>query len=194
MSGLSEILKAAEWAATLHAQQDRKGSRSEPYIGHLIEVASLLANVAGVTDAPTIIAAFLHDSVEDGHATRKKIFEEFGAEIAGIVAELSDPSGLGEGARRRRQVEHASSLSRSAKLIKLADKISNVREIAEQPPVDWSSEEIKDYVLWGKKVVERLRGTNASLEQLFDQVAEAALTRAHSIGPDSPSIHTSPSA
>lgn len=189
-----DILTAASWAAKLHSDQRRKGSRAEPYIGHLLEVACLLSNVGQVRDPSTLVAALLHDAVEDGHTTLGHISIKFGVDVRDIVAELTDPSGLTEQDRRRRQIDHASQLSIAAKQIKLADKTSNIREIGEQPPDDWTDAKVAEYIDWGRRVVENLRGTNSCLEEAFDRVVADALESIQTGVADSPSTQCSPSA
>lgn len=166
---IGKIVRAAAFAATRHAGRKRKGGG--PYIDHLIEVADLAASVAEVRDADAIAAAYLHDAVEDGLARRSEIERLFGPTVAGYVDELTDPEGSGEEERRHRQVEHASHLSPAAKTIKLADKISNIRDVTRSRPDGWSDERLAEYIEWGRSVVEGLRGVSPPLEKLFDDAA-----------------------
>ena len=171
---IRRIARAADFAARRHAGQQRKGARGEPYVNHLAEVASLVADSGG--DGDVVAAAYLHDVVEDGHARPAEIVEAFGSRVAGLVEELTDDMTLAKDERRRRQVEHAPSLSPDAKRIKLADKISNLREMAEQPPRDWSVEDRRSYAEWGREVVDSgLRGVDAQLEAAFDRAYDAVL-------------------
>ncbi len=137
----------------------------------------MIANVGGIDDYDVLIAAILHDTVEDVGVTREEIAERWGEEVASIVAEVTDDKSLPKPERKRLQVEHAPHLSRKAKLVKIADKISNIRDVTNNPPKDWDMQRRIDYVIWGENVVAGLRGTNAALEMLFDETAEAAKKR-----------------
>lgn len=170
MDNLSKILDAASFAAKKHKDQKRKGSDGEPYINHPIEVANLLTNVGGVNDPDMIITALLHDTVEDCGVSFEEIEEKFGTVVADYVRELTDDKSLPKAERKQLQIEHAPHLSHGAKQIKLADKISNIRDITANPPDGWSVERRREYVEWGKKVVAGLRGVNSDLEHCFDEV------------------------
>lgn len=170
------LLRALEFAADRHRDQRRKDRLGSPYINHLIAVADLLANTGGVTDPIVLAAGVLHDTVEDVGVTLDELGAGFGAEVRGIVAEVTDDKTLPKAVRKQRQVEHAPSLSARAKLVKLADKIANVRDVIDRPPVMWPRERREGYLVWSAAVVAGCRGTNAALEQLFDR--EAARGRA----------------
>jgi len=174
MNNLSKLLEAASFAAQKHTGQHRKGDTKEPYINHPIEVADLLANAGGVEDIDVLIAAVLHDTVEDVGVKKEEIAERFGDRVAGIVMEVTDDKSLPKAERKRLQVEHAPHLSREAKLVKLGDKISNIRDVTDDPPSDWDSERRKEYVEWGEAVVKGLRGVNEGLERTFDDTVERA--------------------
>lgn len=169
MNDLSTLLKAASFAAKKHSQQKRKGADGEPYINHPLEVANLLANVGKIEDYNILIAGILHDTVEDTETTREELTELFGAEVCGFVLEVTDDKSLAKQERKQKQIEHAPHLSHGAKQIKLADKISNIRDVTNNPPHDWSKERRLEYVAWGEKVVAGLRGANSELEKCFDE-------------------------
>ena len=174
MDSLSKILTAASFAAQKHKDQKRKGSDGEPYINHPIEVANLLVNVGKIEDADVIVAGLLHDTVEDCGVSFEEIGERFGSVVAGYVRELTDDKSLPKAERKRLQIEHAPHLSHGAKRIKLADKISNIRDVTQNPPDGWNVDRRREYVEWGENVVAGLRGANQELEKLFDQVVEEA--------------------
>jgi GTP diphosphokinase / guanosine-3',5'-bis(diphosphate) 3'-diphosphatase len=188
-----KIFRAASFAAEKHSNQRRKGARAEPYINHPIEVANLLVNVGKIDDADVIAAGLLHDTVEDCGVSFEEIGERFGHAVADYIRELTDDKSLPKAERKRLQVEHAPQLSHGAKQVKLADKISNIRDITISPPADWSLERRREYVDWGWNVVAGLRGANAELEKLFDETVEAAMKEIGQAG-DPPSTQTSPSA
>jgi guanosine-3',5'-bis(diphosphate) 3'-pyrophosphohydrolase len=168
------VLRAADTAARWHVHQRRKGIAQEPYINHLLEVASLVAEAAGGTDPNLVIAALLHDAVEDQGVPVELIAREFGKPVSDIVMEVTDDKALPKEERKRRQIKTAPKKSREAKLIKLADKTSNLRTIASSPAADWSVERRLEYVEWARSVVAGLRGTSPWLEQQFDDAATAA--------------------
>jgi (p)ppGpp synthase/HD superfamily hydrolase len=175
MNDLVSVLRAADAAGRWHVHQRRKGIAQEPYINHILEVASLVTQATGGTDINTVIAALLHDAVEDQGVTKETIGSEFGKHVADIVMEVTDDKSLPKDVRKRKQVENAPKKSREAKLIKLADKISNVRAVANSPAPDWSVERRLEYVEWAKSVVAGLRGTSPWLELQFDEAVEQAV-------------------
>jgi guanosine-3',5'-bis(diphosphate) 3'-pyrophosphohydrolase len=71
--------------------------------------------------------------------------------------------------RKRLQIEHAAHASHKAKLVKLADKICNLRDISVSPPATWSLERQQEYFEWAKQVIDQVRGTNPHLEAAFDR-------------------------
>lgn len=174
MDDVRLLLEAAAFAAKKHTGQKRKGKDEEPYINHPLEVADLLASVGEVTDFDVLIAGLLHDVIEDTATTEQDIAARFGPKTAGIVAEVTDDKTLPKAERKRLQVEHAPHLSHGAKLVKLADKISNITDILDRPPDDWSDRRRREYVEWGVSVVAGLRGTNTQLEERFDRLVERA--------------------
>lgn len=174
MSDLAQVLAAASFAASRHRNQRRKGANGSPYVNHPIDVAHELAATGGVADLDVLLAALLHDTIEDTGTRPAEIEERFGPAVLRLVEEVSDDKTLPKAERKRLQVEHAASLSRGAKLIKLADKICNVREVTLDPPHDWSTVRRCEYLDWAAAVVAGLRGTNEELEHAFDRSAEMA--------------------
>ena len=162
------ILKAAAFAARKHRDQRRKGAEAPPYINHPLELAWVLAEVGGVTDAATLCAALLHDTIEDTDTTREELAQEFGAEVAALVAEVTDDKSLSKAERKRMQVEHAASISDKAKRVKLADKICNLADVATSPPAGWDLDRRREYFDWARSVIDRLRGVDPALEAAFD--------------------------
>lgn len=165
----NKLLAAIAFAAQKHRDQRRKDESASPYINHPIALANFLANEGGIDDERVLIAAILHDTIEDTETSEQELVREFGQEIASIVLEVTDDKSLPKDERKRLQIEHAASLSRRAKLVKLADKVCNLRDIAETPPADWTLERRQAYFDWAKAVVDRLRGANPSLEHIFDE-------------------------
>lgn len=147
-AGVGLLLRAVEFSAERHRGQRRKGVDASPYINHSIEVAAMLANVAGVRDLAILIAAVLHDTIEDTRTSPEELEAAFGPEVRLLVQEVTDDKTLPKAERKRLQVKHAPQLSPSAKLIKLADKVSNVRDVTDRPPSDWSVERRREYLDW----------------------------------------------
>jgi (p)ppGpp synthase/HD superfamily hydrolase len=168
------VLRAADAAARWHVHQRRKGSAQEPYINHLLEVASLVAEATHGKDPRLVIAALLHDAIEDQEVPSELIAREFGKEVSDLVEEVTDNKRLAKDDRKRLQVEKAHQKSNLAKMIKLADKTSNLRAIAFSPSPSWSVKRRLEYIDWSKQVVSGLRGASPWLEQQFDRAAEEA--------------------
>jgi len=179
------VLKAADTAARWHAKQRRKGVVQEPYINHLLEVAMLVAEATHGDDPKLVMAALLHDAIEDQEVSRAMIASAFGEEVAGIVVEVTDDNSLPELDRKRRQEETADQKSRQAKLVALADKISNLRAIAVSPAEGWSEARNLDYVAWARRVSVGLRGVEGN-DWLGNQFDEAAADAERSIRETAP--------
>jgi guanosine-3',5'-bis(diphosphate) 3'-pyrophosphohydrolase len=165
---LALILNAAAFAADRHRRQRRKDADASPYINHPLALAAILADEAGVTDASVLAAALLHDTVEDTDTKPEELVARFGPAVAGIVAEVTDDKKLLKPERKRLQIVHAGTASRGAKLVKLADKIANLRDITTSPPADWDTARKAGYFDWAAKVIDRVRGVHPGLEALFD--------------------------
>jgi len=171
---LPKLLQAISFAAQKHSAQKRKGADAQPYINHPLEVLNLLASVGKIEDYNVLIAAVLHDTIEDTETTEKEITELFGADVCEMVLEVTDDKSLPKAQRKQLQIEHAPRLSNGAKYIKLADKISNIRDVSENPPDGWSNERRREYIQWGENVIAGLRGANGNLENYFDQLIKTA--------------------
>lgn len=165
---LGLVLAAAMFAARKHRDQRRKDQERSPYINHPLNVAHILYIEGGVRDPIVLAAALLHDTVEDTETTPEELVAHFGAAVAGIVAEVTDDRTLPKVQRKQQQIEHAPHISREAKLVKLADKISNLRDVAHAAPVGWDEARRLEYFEWAGRVVAGLRGTHFALEQVFD--------------------------
>lgn len=169
MTALELLLDALAFAADKHRRQRRKDPEASPYVNHPIALARILTHEGGVRDATVLAAALLHDTVEDTQTTTGELKRRFGARVASIVAEVTDDKTLPSATRKRLQVEHARTLSRGARLVKLADKIANLRDLRTSAPPDWTLERREQYFEWAREVVDQMRGTNAALEKAFDR-------------------------
>src|SRR5690349_21190834 len=167
-AGLALLLEALAFAAHKHRDQRRKDAEASPYINHPIALADVLVNEGGVTDFEVLCAALLHDTVEDTATTHEELVDAFGPRIARIVAEVTDDKTLPKAERKRLQIEHAPTLRREAKLVKRADKLVNLRDVAERPPAKWDLARRREYFDWARQVVDGMRGTHARLEAAFD--------------------------
>ena len=173
-TGLLLVVRPAEFAARRHSDQRRKGSAAEPYVNHLTEVAGLLAEATDGRDPALVAAGFLHDTLEDTPTTREELETQFGPEIAAIVAEVTDDKSLPKAERKLLQVATTGKKSDHAKLLKIADKTSNLRALAASPPAGWDRARLLDYVDWAEQVVAHCRGLNEFLERAFDTAAAEA--------------------
>ncbi len=167
---LTLTLRALAFAAWKHRDQRRKNAEASPYINHPIALATVLRTEGDVDDAVVLAAALLHDTIEDTETTWDELRGEFGDDIANVVLEVTDTKWLNKDTRKKLQVQKASKSSQRAKLVKLADKICNLRDMVVSPPVDWSLERQQKYFDWAKDVVDRLRGTHSKLERRFDDI------------------------
>jgi guanosine-3',5'-bis(diphosphate) 3'-pyrophosphohydrolase len=168
--GIALLLKAIKFAAWKHKDQRRKDANASPYINHPIALASVLQEEGDVADPSVLAAALLHDTIEDTETTYEELRGQFGDAIADIVLEVTDTKWIDKAVRKRLQISKAGHASERAKLVKLADKICNLRDIIASPPADWSPERKREYFDWAKKVVDQVRGANAKLERRFDRL------------------------
>ena len=171
------VTRVVDFAAFKHRGQRRKGAAGEPYFNHLAEVASLVAKATEGRDPLAVLGALLHDTIEDTPTTEDELEAEFGADVARLVAEVTDDKRLPKAERKRLQVETAPRKSDRAKLIKIADKTSNLRGIANSPPTDWDLARKQEYFAWAARVVEGCRGVNPWLETVFDDAHRDGLAR-----------------
>jgi guanosine-3',5'-bis(diphosphate) 3'-pyrophosphohydrolase len=168
-AGLSLIVHALGFAATSHAGQRRKDADATPYINHPIALVDVLVNEAGIDDPIILAAAILHDTIEDTAATVELIERRFGPRVAAIVAEVTDDRSKLKAERKRLQIVNAAGASYEARLVKLADKICNLRDMHASPPNGWDLDRRREYFDWARAVVDQMRGTHPRLETLFDQ-------------------------
>ena len=174
MSEIVLITRALRFAAERHSTQRRKGQAKEPYVNHLAEVAELVAKATEGRDTNLVVAALLHDTVEDTETVPEELITEFNSDIAQLVREVTDDKSLSKQDRKNLQVANASKKSPRAKLLKLADKTSNLRSIAHSPPEDWDTARKQEYINWATEVVAGLKGVNPWLEELFDEALKGA--------------------
>lgn len=169
---MDRLVAAINFAAKAHRNQRRKDAAKTPYINHPIEVMNFLAQ-SGVTDVDTLCAAVLHDTVEDCGVTRAELEREFGANVANIVMECTDDKSLAKEIRKQQQIIHAVAASAGAKMVKCADKLSNLGDLDSNPPPKWSPDEIDGYFIWSYHVWLAARGhcinVDAKLHELFEK-------------------------
>jgi guanosine-3',5'-bis(diphosphate) 3'-pyrophosphohydrolase len=168
-----QISRALDYAARKHVSQRRKGEAQEPYINHLAEVAYLLAEATGGNDINLVIAGLLHDCIEDQGVTHEELVELFGRDVADLVRDVTDDKNLPKAERKRLQISHAPHKSDRAKMLKIADKTSNLRALMISPPRGWDDKRKRDYFDWAQAVVAGCRGVNAFLEAKFDEAYRA---------------------
>ncbi|XP_008335319.1 guanosine-3',5'-bis(diphosphate) 3'-pyrophosphohydrolase MESH1 [Cynoglossus semilaevis] len=164
------LLETVNFAAEKHRNQRRKDVDSTPYINHPIGVAQILSHEGGITDIEVLQAALLHDTVEDTDTTFAELEAKFGQTVARIVSEVTDDKSLPKQERKRLQVDHAPHSSNQAKLVKLADKLYNLRDLNRCTPVGWTAQRTQEYFVWASEVVKGLRGTNLVLEEKLEEL------------------------
>lgn len=168
------VMEALGFAAQAHANQRRKGAAQEPYVNHLIEVAALTAQATQGLDETAILAALLHDVVEDTPVTLAELSDRFGPEVAVVVAETSDDMSLPKAERQRARIANAPGKSPTARLVKTADVISNLRAIGKSPPAGWGCDRQLGYLEGCRTLVSAMHGGHPGLERVFAAtVAEA---------------------
>jgi (p)ppGpp synthase/HD superfamily hydrolase len=190
LNPIVRLTQAYNFAALKHVGQRRKGEAAEPYINHLTEVAQLAAEATD-GDVDVVIAAILHDTLEDTDTTFEELDAAFGPRIAGIVAEVTDDKSLPKQARKDLQVTHAAHASPAAQVVKLADKTSNLRSMAASPPAGWPPERKREYVTWAQRVVAGCRNASPWLAAQFDAAAAALDAKAESATRGKTSAHFS---
>ena len=166
----NRIVEAAHFAAIKHKSQRRKDVDKTPYINHPLALANVLAVECDIDDVEVICGALLHDTIEDTDTSEDELVQAFGETIAQIVIEVTDDKSLPKLERKEAQVSHSPHISHRAKLVKLADKICNLRDVSSSPPIGWSVERRQEYFDWAARVVSGLRGAHPGLESLFDDV------------------------
>jgi guanosine-3',5'-bis(diphosphate) 3'-pyrophosphohydrolase len=174
LAPLRLVSEAAELAARRHNGMARKGRGSEPYINHLAEVANLLSTATDGADAELVAAGWLHDTIEDTETTREELAQRFSERVASLVVECTDDMSLPKSERRRLQVIDARKKSPGTKLIKIADKISNIGARIHPDPSADERDDLADYTRWAEQVVAGCRGGNAFLDQTFDKTVKLA--------------------
>ena len=167
-NSLPRFIQALEFASRKHSTQRRKDAEASPYINHPIALVSILAVEAGIDDPDVLCAALLHDTIEDTATTYEELVGHFGQPIAGIVCEVTDDKNLPKQVRKQAQIEHAPALSRAAGLVKFADKIANLRDVADCPPADWPVQRRQEYFDWAKAVVDGIHDVPPRLQHLFN--------------------------
>jgi GTP diphosphokinase / guanosine-3',5'-bis(diphosphate) 3'-diphosphatase len=175
------LIQAIKFSSFRHRTQRRKDASGSAYIHHPIQVMELIWDVGEIRDRDILIAALLHDTIEDTVRPtsleevnlKQEIADLFGKEVLAMVLEVTDDKKKDDKVRKQLQIDHAPALSFGAKIIRLADKTANLQDIIDNPPVFWSRARKSEYFDWAEKVVAGLRGVNPNLEKRFDQVVQA---------------------
>ena len=177
------LLLATLLAERAHRHQTRQ-SDGCPYLIHPLRVAQLVAEHLPA-DWPegedVVIAAVLHDTLEDTTLSAEQITAQLGPRVTALVEEVTNPS-LGKVDKKRWQVEHATTLSRGACLIKMADKLDNLRDHLQTPI--WGLRRTQGYLLHAREVVDRMPHSSPALRAALDQIwAEGVIRAADGEGP-----------
>lgn len=171
------IIKAVDFAAKKHRNQRRKNPDKDPYINHPIDVMNRL-RIAGISNPEVLVAAVLHDTIEDTDTTYSELIELFGGNIADFVLEVSDNKDLSKKDRKLGQIEHAKHLSKEATLVKMADKLSNLTDLTNRKPEGWSDERVRGYFIWAHRVIEMMNDEykNVLLLKQLDHIFKTHMT------------------
>jgi len=169
---INQFVSALAYSASKHSGQMRKDAAKSPYINHPIALVDVLVNEGGVLSWDVLCAALLHDVIEDTPTTADELLEVFGKKITSIILEVSDDKSLPKEERKLRQIKYASHSSHEAKLVKLADKICNLRDILKSPPSGWDASRKLAYIDWAAAVVDGIRGSNSRLEKVIDALLD----------------------
>ncbi len=172
---MNKLIKAFRFAAEKHSLQRRKNISATPYINHAIEVAEYISTVGGITDENVLIAAVLHDSIEDTNTSREEIASHFGNDVLSLVLECSDDKSFDYHERKKLQITNASSKSKNAKMISIADKVCNVQSIINDPPANWSLNRRLAYVKWAIEVMDGLFGHNPTMDTHAKEILEMCM-------------------
>lgn len=170
MNELERLTDAVLYASGIHAEQRRKGLPTEPYFGHLAEVAHLVATATQGGDLNLVIAAYLHDAMEDQGRSREELTTQFGEDVAALVAEVSDDKNSPQALRKARQIEQAGGCSPRARILNIAVKCANLAALIYSPPRDWPLARKQEYFDWAQQVVAGCRGGSPWLEAHFDEL------------------------
>lgn len=169
--------EACDFAAKKHEMQRRKNEKETPYINHPLEVARFIAVFGGIESANILCAAVLHDVIEDTNTTYRELETDFGKSVADIVLEVTDDKKSSKIERKKKQIEKMKTASPEAKMVKIGDKISNVKSTLEDPPKNWGKAENIGYAVWSKKVVDACRDANPKLATVFDTIFKSLLEK-----------------
>lgn len=169
------VIKCVNFAAVKHKDQRRKDELATPYINHPLGVANILVQEGDVHDPLVLLAAILHDTVEDTDTNFEELEREFGVAVSNVVREVTDDKNLPKLERKRLQVLNAPNRTKEAKLVTLADKLYNLRDIEKGPPNGWSTERVYAYIKWAKEVIDGCRGINRNLEKELDVIFDKYL-------------------
>ena len=129
-----------------------------PYVLHPMRVALSLFQQGKVRAVNVIVAALLHDTLEDTFTTAQELQELFGESAANTVREVTETD-------KARQLQKAPSLGANARLVKLADRLDNVRDLLRSKPIAWNDIRAHHYCAHGNKLADVLRGTSPELER-----------------------------
>ncbi|XP_065337653.1 guanosine-3',5'-bis(diphosphate) 3'-pyrophosphohydrolase MESH1 [Cloeon dipterum] len=168
------LVRCAFFAAHKHRNQRRKNDDKSPYINHPLGTAFILTNEAGITDPIVLQAAILHDTVEDTDTSFEEIERHFGPKVRAVVSEVTDDRTLEKQERKEAQVKNGPKKSHEAKLVKLADKLYNLRDLSSPNgrPKDWDDERVREYFRWARRVVQGLKGTHDELEKKIFELCD----------------------
>lgn len=167
------IRQASKFAAKKHQGQFR-GDGKTPYIAHPIGVAKILQQ-AGIDDPDTLIAAVLHDTIEDTSTTKREISKLFGRRVAELVVNVTNNPHHDKEQTKLAQITESRTRGDRANMIKVADKTYNLRDMIASPP-NWTREKKIAKTNHAKAVVDAMPYVSEKLRTMFDTAYNEAMT------------------
>jgi len=164
------VLGAAIFATEKHKSQVRSNEKKTPYIIHPIEVADLVMKIGHVYDKDVLITALLHDVMDDTQTTYEQITSLYGTKVSSYLEEMTSKQGLSLKEQKKQQIMQAFRQNPSVAIIKLSDKLSNLKTLATSPPPSWSRDRIDQYFQWAQTVIENLPESNQLLKKAVKNV------------------------
>jgi (p)ppGpp synthase/HD superfamily hydrolase len=185
-AAFDRVLEAIEWATVLHKGQKRgRGKQAVPYVTHCIAVCRLVHQVTGY--APALIAAVLHDVLEDTEATSDEVEDRFGTEVLYYVEALTLPehAKCSIEVKTQYQVNTMVECSDYVRYIKIADKTHNLTSLQTEPP-GWGVDREMRYIKSAEMVVDTamryVSQKTPELAALAEQFQDVAAQARHGRG------------
>lgn len=173
LDDVEKLLTALEFSAQYHSGQYRDGEDKIPYIIHPIGVCILVWESGTGATTDMLIAALLHDTLEDTDATAEEIENLFGPHVLRLVLDLTTDPKLSSKEAKQHQLDHAPYMHEQAKVVKLCDRLYNITDLLNSPPPTWSQEGKDAYIAHTEKLVKALEGAAPFIENEIANIVAA---------------------